>query len=349
MSDNYNNQSTTAIRGEIIGIGSYLPIQSVQTCDLLNEANSQKFGIDKYYIEKKIGIHSIRMADSAIKPSDLAAKATIMAINQSNIKISDIDTIIFCGMSKDDIEPGTGMSVAHKIGAVHTHTFDISNACHGFLDGLIAADNAIRSGRSRLAVICTGETTSRMIRSMLRTLQKKTVYAEQFSNMLGFLTLSDGAGAVVMQASSDPKVGLNFSHTRSDGSYSKLCHYDFDDEGFFTGQMCMKEISQFYVQYTKDTMERTYQALQWEKSEVDHVICHQVGKFNHEMIIRTCGINREQVPESYKNFGNLTTSTLPFNLSRLNFDKPYSNVLGFGAGSGAILTQFGLTIKGQMN
>ncbi|MCZ6802918.1 MAG: hypothetical protein O7D86_03005 [Proteobacteria bacterium] len=141
---------------KIVGIGAYVPEQIVTSRELLEEVKSERLGIPVTWLEENVGIYERRVVPAESKPSDLAIPAAKVALADVNIAAADLDMIIFCGIEGDWMEPAT----AHLIQAVLESTavcFDLSNACHGFMNGLSVADAMIGTGNVETVLVVIGE------------------------------------------------------------------------------------------------------------------------------------------------------------------------------------------------
>lgn len=331
------------VTSTVVGVGSTLPQQKVSSVDLLDEVQSEKkFGVSRKYLDRVVGVVERRMSDIDTKPSELATIAAEKAICSAGIDPKELGAVIFCGIETDDKEPSTAHRVQFAVGAENAFCYDTSNACHGFVDGLMQADAFIKAGYIESALVCTGETSSRCIRAMIRLLNDKEVSQQKFLEMIGFFTLGDAGGAVVVSRAEEEH-GFKYLKSRASGAYADYCHYDYDDHGLFKGQMKMSDISGFFFKFNREFIDETYARLKWVPADVDYILCHQVGKLPHQKLLQLSGVDSSRVPLSYDKCGNLTSATIPYNLSRINPNQG-SKILLFGAGSGATVTQGGLVL-----
>ena len=330
----------------ITGVGSYLPAQRVSSVDLMIEVDCQDYGLSPEHLEKLTGIKERRWADSSVEPGDLAIKASEIALKNARIRAVDIDLIIFCGMEGNQVEPSTAHRIQNAIGAEPCECIDLSSACHGFMDGLRAANRAIKSGECVNVLVCTGEASGRRNHAMFKMLREKHLSKHDFLNLMGYLSLGDGGGASIISAT-EGQNGFQHFLSESRGQYADYCFYEYHNNGGFVGQMLMPKMSELFRQKIIELIPPFYAAMNWKTNSmdqhVDYLISHQIGRKPHQQLIELTGVPAEKAISSYQMQGNLTSATIPFNLSQIDMDTG-KVIFGVAAGSGATITFWALTL-----
>src|SRR5258708_15361010 len=103
------------------------------------------------------GIKERRMWTPGTRPSEASAKAGRAVLQQSKIKPDQIEVFIHCAVSRDMLEPATASFAHHQIGlGPRAQIFDLSNACLGFLNGLVTLGAMIDSGQIRCGMVVSG-------------------------------------------------------------------------------------------------------------------------------------------------------------------------------------------------
>lgn len=325
---------------EIIGIGGYVPEETVKSTDLMAAICSEsKFGIHENFISDVIGIEERRVATATQKPSDLALEASYIALRNAGIDAREIDLIIFCGIERDWIEPATAHRVQQLIGATNAACFDLSNACHGFMNGVSVADAMIATGSASTALICTGEKPSNVLYNTVRKLQNSND-RNDIKRWVGGLTVGDAGGAILIRKSGH-QTGFQKFNFSSNGEHAKLCYYEYDEQGNVEGQMLMKPISDEIVGFHKRMIEDTYSRLEWTSHDIDKLYCHQVGARPHKQMASLANVDIEKAPITYRKYGNITSATIPVNF-HLNSPQKGDKVLILGTGSGLSISQTGI-------
>jgi len=326
----------------IASIGTYLPDQIVSSKELMDEIKSEsQFGIPNTWIEELTGIHSRRFAAAEDKPSDLAIRAGRAALEQSRMDPRDIGMVIYCGIDRDWIEPATAHRVQRELGCVSASCLDVTNACHGFSNGMSVADAMIAAGAAENILIVTGEVPSHLISDVINDIRENPTI-ENFHSKIGGFTTGDAGGAVILQRASG-RSGIKTYRFHSRGRYAELCFYKFDHTGKRCGQMIMDKISAVMIRMHQSLIKDTYKDLSWQPGDVDHLICHQVGSKPHQRMAKLAGIELKKAPTIFQSYGNLTTATIPVTLDTA---KPGAGdkVLMLSAGSGLSVSQIGMVM-----
>jgi len=146
---------------------------------------------------------------------------------------------------------------------------------------------------------------------------------------------------MVMLGKSHRNAGFRRFNFSSNGQHADLCYYGYDKAGEMHGQMMMSSISKEMIAFHQAMIDSTYAGLIWSPSEVDHLICHQVGQRPHKKMARVAHVPVNRAPITYRHLGNITSATIPVNLY---FNRPEKGdkVLILGAGSGLSVSQTGM-------
>lgn len=323
---------------QIAGIGIYLPEQIVTSQELMREIKSeQNYGISENWIDEVCGIEERRVATPEEAPSFMAIKAAEEALKKSGVQPSEIDAVIFCGISRDWIEPSVAHKVQHELGCTNAISFDVTNACHGFMNGVLIADNLMQTSDADHVLVVTGEVPSEISLTYVDELKKGRPFIR---NEVGSLTVGD-AGAAMILTPKASKAGFQYYNFYTNAKYSDLCKISQRKDGGYEGQMVMGKISSIMFKMHENLVQQTYNTLNWSSADLSHLVCHQVGKKPHQRMIAMANVSQEIAPVSYKNLGNITTATIPINLYNLD-TKINDKVFIAGAGSGLSISQSGL-------
>lgn len=327
---------------KIAAIGTYLPDQVVTSTELMDEVESEsRFGIANTWIEELTGIHSRRFAAPDDRPSDLAINAGRAALERCGMDPKDIGMVLYCGIDRDWIEPATSHRIQRELGCVNATCLDVTNACHGFSNGMSVGDAMIATGAVENVLVVTGEVPSHLIGEVIRDIRENPTL-ENFHSKVGGFTTGDAGGAVILQRASEQS-GIKTYRFDSRGRYAELCFYKFDHEGKRCGQMIMDKISAVMIRMHQAIIKETYATLAWQPGDVDHLICHQVGSKPHHRMAKLAGIQLEKAPTIFKSYGNLTSATIPVSLDTARPEQG-DRILILGAGSGLSISQIGLVL-----
>ncbi len=139
-----------------------LPEEVLKSAEIESQLSPiyESYGLELGYLEQLTGIKERRIWPVGTKPSKLAAMAGRQAMDRAQVKSGDIDLVIHCGVCRDASEPSTANIIHHALGLEpDCQAFDISNACLGFMNGMIVAANMIALKQVKTALVVSGETT----------------------------------------------------------------------------------------------------------------------------------------------------------------------------------------------
>ncbi len=335
---------TESVKTKIISTGSYLPPQKVTSVELFQEFNSEsKYGTPSNWMDKNMGILERRVSSNNAKPSQLAIAAAHEALKTAGgTQIHDIDMVVFCGIERDQPEPATAHVVQNELGINARFVFDISNACYGFVNGIEVAARFIETGVVRNALICTGETPSKVLYKIVDQL-KAGIDSKLLLERLGALSVGDAGGAVILGPSHTSEGFRGFS-CESASDHVNKCIYEWNTDGTITGQMHMAAICREMIVRHNAMLDSTMHKLKW--SSVDWLLTHQVGSRPFKRLEKIAGVNETQMIKTYPKLGNITSATFPVSFNKLVNSGKLSKgdkVAGLFAGSGIVIGQFGYT------
>ncbi|MDD4957575.1 MAG: ketoacyl-ACP synthase III [Candidatus Omnitrophica bacterium] len=139
----------------ILGVGKYLPEQVLTNADLERMVDTSD-----EWITTRTGIKERRIAANNEATSDMAVKAAKSALKNAGLTPEDIDLIIVATITPDMFFPSTACLVQYKLGAQNIPAFDIAVACSGYVYGLTIADQFIKSGMYKKALVIAAEKLS---------------------------------------------------------------------------------------------------------------------------------------------------------------------------------------------
>ena len=142
-------------RAGILGVGKYLPENILTNADLEKMVDTTD-----EWIVSRTGIRERRIASENEATSDMAAKAAKNALKNAGLTAEDLDLIIVATITPDMFFPSTACLLQYKLGARKVPAFDIAVACSGFIYGLALADQFIRTGTYRNALVVAAEKLS---------------------------------------------------------------------------------------------------------------------------------------------------------------------------------------------
>ncbi len=324
-----------------------LPELEVTSAELEDRLSGlyERFQMPHGTLEKLSGVRARRLWPRPTMPSQVATVAAEQALAQSNIKREQIGLVVNCSVTRDFFEPATACLVHQNLGLSESAAaFDITNACIGFSNGLMQVATMIEMGVIKAGLVTSGETVTPIIESTIEQLQKEgAVKREDLMTVLPTLTLGCGAVAYLLVHESLATSGhrLIGSVARSATDCSEFCMGNSDlqlvDHDKITPLMrtesgkLMSAAAKLGGRMFKDFSE----GFGWNREDIQHVFCHQVGKQVNEGFYREMGLDMEKEFTVYKDIGNLVSAALPTCLAMGAKEK------GMKSGEKVLLTAFG--------
>lgn len=290
------------IRSEIIGHGHYAPAKV-----LTNDDMAKMVETSDEWITTRTGIKSRHVVENELN-SDLSYHAAKMALETAGISAEEIDIVVLATVTPDNTTPATAIKVATMLGTkAGTPAMDVSAACSGFVYALTVADNMIRLGQVKTALVIGSE-----------TLSKITDWTDRNTCVL----FGDGAGAIVLRAcegNGDSKdKGILSTKIYSDGS-----HYDTlrttggvsatQTAGFVT--MDGKEVFKYAINALAQAAEEAMNIAGVQKEEIDWLLPHQANIRIIEGVGKKMELPDEKVVVNLAHHGNTSAASIPLALS----------------------------------
>ena len=266
-------------------------------------------------LELMSGIGSRRFWDAGTKPSDGASFAGIAAMAQADVDPASLECLIFTSVCRDMMEPATASFVHHRLGlSPHCQIFDLSNACLGFLNGMVTLANMIELGQVKRGIVVAGETAEDLVESTITQLLEDTaITRKSIKPIFASLTIGSGAVAVVMEdrKSSDTGHYLRGGMIRANTSQCHLCQ-----GGSVGGQgVLMATDSETLLAQGVETAWLCWQDFLKEfdaaKDDFHQFFCHQVGRAHASLLFDKLALDQTRNFETLGFLGNVGSVSAP--------------------------------------
>lgn len=319
---------------KIVGTGSYVPQNIVTNNDLAKIVDT-----NDEWISSRTGIKQRRITIDE-NTSDLAYKASLKALENSNEKAENIDLIICATSSPDFLTPSTACIVQSKLGAKNAVAFDISAACTGLIYGMIIAQQFISTGMHSTVLVIGSETLSKIL---------------NWKDRSTCVLFGDGASAVILKSSEQENSFLS-THWEADGTKwnylqcpsSKIIDIyspEYESQNFIS--MLGSDVFKFAVKSFIKGVKAVLDKSNCSKDDIKYIIPHQA---NIRIINYAAKVLKMPMDKFYTNldkYGNTSAASIGIALDEL-VDKGLLNkgdkliLVAFGAGmtSGAILLEW---------
>lgn len=279
---------------KIAGTGSYLPKKVLTNADLMHMVDTTD-----EWIFSRTGIRERHIVADDEFTSDLALHAARNAIEAAGIAADTIDLIIVATTTPDKIFPSTACILQRKLGVAGCPAFDVQAVCSGFVYALSIADNFIKAGSAKCALVIGAESFSRI-----------TDWTDRGNCILW----GDGAGAVILQASAEP--GVISTHLHADGSYENMLHVprNNDPNGRDTVVMEGNGVFKVAVNTLDAIVDETLAANGMQKSDIDWLVPHQANIRILQATAKKLSMSMDRVVVTVDIHGNTSAASIPLAL-----------------------------------
>jgi 3-oxoacyl-[acyl-carrier-protein] synthase-3 len=280
----------------IVATGKYLPERVLTNADLEKMVETTD-----EWIKTRTGIEFRHIAADNEYTSDLAYKAGLAALESAGLSASDIDLVLVGTTTPDLIFPNVACLVQEKLGIKSCPAFSLEAACSGFLYGLVIADQFVRLGQARRALVIGAETMSRII---------------DWTDRETCVLFGDGAGAVILEASESP--GIMFSTLGADGRYRDLLYASSgvslrQREGAAL-RMKGNEVFKVAVRTLENLVDEVVEKTNLEKGQIDWLIPHQANIRIIAATAKRLDLPMERVILTVREHGNTSAASVPMAL-----------------------------------
>jgi 3-oxoacyl-[acyl-carrier-protein] synthase III len=291
----------SVLRTVVKGCGGYLPKRV-----LTNEDLAKVVDTTDEWISTRTGIEERRIAAKGELTSTMGTAAARAALAIAGIDPKDIDLIVLATSTPDQTFPATAVTIQADLGITQGAAFDVQAVCSGFVFALTTADNYLKSGEFRRALVIGSEAFSRIL---------------DWDDRGTCVLFGDGAGAIVveaeMQNGSTADRGVLASCLRSDGRYRDKLYVDGGPSTTGTvGYVRMDgpEVFRHAVTKISEVIDATLQKAGYAASDIDWFVPHQANKRILDGAARKLGLAPERIVITVDKHANTSAASIPLAL-----------------------------------
>jgi 3-oxoacyl-[acyl-carrier-protein] synthase-3 len=296
---------TPILRSCVRGVGAALPARIVT-----NDELATKVDTSDAWIRQRTGIRQRYVAGEGETTSTLATKAAEAALRHADLKAQDIDLVIVATSTPDYTFPAVATQVQANLGISEGVGFDLQAVCSGFVFAVTTADNFLRSGSHRRALVIGAETFSRIL---------------DWTDRTTCVLFGDGAGAIVLEArESVGAPGVIASRLRSDGRHRAKLYVDGGPSTTQTvGHLRMegREVFRHAVGMVTDVIQGCLADAGVTAAAIDWFVPHQANRRIIDASADKLGIPRDKVVVTVDLHGNTSAASIPLALALAVKDK----------------------------
>ena len=289
-----------ALYSQVTGCGSYLPSRVVTNAELAKRVDTSD-----EWIRQRTGICERRMAEDGELTSDLGVKAAEEALAMARLPGADLDLIVCATATPDETFPATATRIQDRLGMRQGAAFDVQAVCAGFIYGLAVADNFLRLGQARNALVVGAETFSRIL---------------DYEDRSTCVLFGDGAGAVVLQAAEGNgaiESGVLSTHLYSDGRHHDALYVDGGPSSTGTvGHVRMegREVFRHAVVRMAEAIDAALAANGLNPGDIDWLVPHQANLRIIEAMARRLNLPEDRVVVTVDRHANTSAASIPLAL-----------------------------------
>jgi 3-oxoacyl-[acyl-carrier-protein] synthase-3 len=289
------------LRSVVKGVGGYLPDRIVTNQDL-----AQIVDTSDEWITARTGIRERRIAADGELTSAMGLAAARAALADAGLEPGAIDLIVLATSTPDQTFPATAVTIQAELGITDGAAFDVQAVCSGFVFAMSTADNYLKSGQFKRALVIGAEAFSRIL---------------DWEDRATCVLFGDGAGAVVLEAErlngTMADRGILATSLRSDGRYRDKLYVDGGPSSTGTvGHLRMDgpEVFRHAVTKISQVIGETLDKAGYTASDIDWFVPHQANKRILDGAARKLGLDPERVVMTVEKHANTSAASIPLAL-----------------------------------
>jgi 3-oxoacyl-[acyl-carrier-protein] synthase-3 len=303
----------------ILGTGSFLPERALSNLDLEKILNT-----NDEWIYKRTGIKERRIAAPHVNASDLAKEASLRAMEMAGVSTEELDLIVMTTMTPDTACPAGANWLEAKLGADRAVSFDVTAACCGFVFGLSVAEQYLKAGTFKTALVAAVEIMSRTL---------------DWTDRESCILWGDGAGAAILRAYDDSPASGPLTHKGKEigeilsvhihtdgangenlllpggGSRTTPISYESVDKKLHVLRMIKaSESVRVAVKRFAEAAEEAASSNGVSLADVKWIIPHQANLRILQQMAKRLDVPFEKVYLTIEKYGNISSATIPIAL-----------------------------------
>jgi 3-oxoacyl-[acyl-carrier-protein] synthase III len=297
-------------------------------------------------LELMSGIRERRFWSAGTRPSEAASLAGREVLRKAGVAAQNVQCLIFTSVSRDMMEPATASFVHNNLGLSQgCLLFDLSNACLGFLDGMVMLANMIELGQVDNGLVVSGETAEELLESTLILLaQDTTLNRKTIKPAFASLTIGSGSVGLYMRRlhKDDQCPRLVHGAWCANTSHSDLCHGG--QTGLNTTLMATnsEELLHRGVETAALTWQKFAKRKGWGADDIDRFFCHQVGSAHAKLLFSQLGLDAGKNYETLARLGNVGSVSAPITMAMAIEEEVFvpgqkGALLGIGSGINCLM------------
>ncbi len=318
----------------IRGTGRHLPGRPYTNHDLARVMDTSHD-----WILQRTGIEQRHYCPEGVGVSDLALPAARAALEAAGRTAQDVDYVLFNTMTPDHVFPGSGPLLANKLGCGHVPALDLRTQCAAMIYSVQVAGSLLASGAASCILVVGAEAHAGFMPwrdwDVLDGASRRPSdedWDRATAHRALAIIFGDGAGAFVVERSTERDRGLLAVDLHSDGSQSGklLISAGFKTRPFISQKtvdtdtwiptMEGREVFKYAVTALPRSIHTVCERAGVQLEQIDWFIAHQANQRINDAVRDRLGVTAAKVPSNIARYGNTSAATIPILLDEMRRD-----------------------------
>lgn len=270
---------------KIVEAKYYMPERKV-----LNHELEEKFGVEKGYIKRRTGIE-----ERYYVGSETIEEMAIKAVKKFG-SLSSVDMIVVATTSSNCLMPGISNYIQKELGIKSCICMDILAGCSGFINAFDIVSTYIQAERIKRALVVGVDLLSKIVDK---------------SDLGTVAVLSDGAGAVLVESSSEEK--SYFVNIEAEKDKKDMLVYKAGENLRMNG----KEVYKYAVKNPIENVKKLIELSDFSLDDIKYIIPHQSNMRIMKSIANRLKIDFNKIYVNIDKKGNTFCASVPIAIAEM--------------------------------
>ncbi len=274
-------------------------------------------------LELMTGIRERRFWPRRTLPSEVSQRSAELALRAADFEPNQVGALIHGSVCRDHLEPATACRVHWLLGLpASCVVYDVSNACLGLLNGMLQVANMIELGQIEAGLVVGTEDARPLVEHTIDTLNSdRSLTRRSLKPAVASLTIGSASCAVLLVHRRLSQTGnrLIGAAVRAETDHHRLCCSLTDQAGHDMRPLMAtdsEELMRRGIATGKATFAQFLQETEWNTSDLDKTVCHQVGGAHRQQMLQSLELPVERDYATFSWLGNTGSAALPITLAK---------------------------------
>jgi 3-oxoacyl-[acyl-carrier-protein] synthase-3 len=304
-------------------------------------------------LELMTGIRERRFWPVGTLPSTMSIESCRRALAAAGIDRREVGALVHASVCRDHLEPATACRVHHGLDLPgDCQIFDLSNACLGLLNGMLAVANMIELGQIRAGLVVGSEGSRQLVETTIDWLNRnETLSRDDIKLAVASLTIGSASCAALLvdRRLSRTQNRLLAGTARANTQFHGLC-CSGQDEAVADGMSPLmrtdaERLLDAGIVTGAETFATFLGEVGWDHDDIHRTFCHQVGSAHRKRMIEALALDASRDFTTFEFLGNTGSVALPITMAMAaeqGILLPGEQVALLGIGSGINSVMLGI-------